>query len=200
LEQLNSLTDTLIIQKNDFRESCLRNYRMTGSDQSVPSEYTGYRRPSLKKMIEMIVYFTEQVRHWKTKMNKLLFYSDSLHYKKFGYSITGGEYTALQMGPVPHNFSSIFEYAAQADDIDINYQEFSNGGIGESFTPTSKRAFNSELFDETELFVMQTIVDAFKNATTSEIVEKSHEEPAWVENFSTKNKIKYSYAFKLKNA
>jgi uncharacterized phage-associated protein/DNA-binding transcriptional regulator YiaG len=196
-ERLMRRIDQLIQDQSDFRFAELPRYLMTGLLGSETSIYTGYRTPSLPRLIEMIVYFTETCKPWKTKMNKLLFYADFLHFKQKGFSISGAEYKAIQMGPVPLNFDSIFEYAAMKDEIDITYQEFSNGGIGEAFSPNGNRAFNAALFEADELAAMQQVVNRFKQISTGEIIDLSHEELAWSENFSTKSRISYVYAFKL---
>jgi putative zinc finger/helix-turn-helix YgiT family protein len=197
LEKVEKKIDELIVCQNDFRVAGLPQYLMTGLFNGRASIYTGYRTPSLKRMIGMIVYFTELCKPWKTKMNKLLFYADFFHYKRTGFSISGAEYMAIQMGPVPLNFGSIFEYAAMRDDINVTYQEFQNGGIGELFTPHPKHPFDASIFDAEELISMERIASQFKNASTADIVKFSHEEPAWSDNFNEKKKISYSYAFKL---
>src|SRR5690606_37543690 len=66
--------------------------------------YSGYRNPSFEKFTEMVVYFSEKVQPYKTKMNKLLFYADFLMFKQSCFSISGVRYSAINMGPVPHNF------------------------------------------------------------------------------------------------
>ena len=59
----------------------------------LPDEYSGYRIPSLEKLSEMVVFFAETLAPWKTKLNKLLFYADFLHFKTTGYSISGTGFT-----------------------------------------------------------------------------------------------------------
>jgi transcriptional regulator with XRE-family HTH domain len=200
LEKMNRKIEELIAARSDFRFAGLPKYLMTGLFDSRASLYTGYRTPDLQRMIEMIVYFTAGCKPWKTKLNKLLFYTDFTHYKKTGYSISGAEYIAIQMGPVPLNFGSIFEYAAMQDDITITYQEFQNGGIGELFTPHPQHPVDPALFDHDELETMKKVLDMFGAASTTDIVRFSHEEPAWSENFNEKKKISYNYAFKLVHA
>jgi hypothetical protein len=146
----------------------------------------------------MVVFFTETLMPWKTQMNKLLFYADFLHFKNTCYSISGARYRAIDMGPVPNNFNSIFEYIANNDDIDIFVTEFSNDRIGEQFKPRSNRKFNSELFDETEIQVLYTVAERFKGLKTPEVIELSHKEPAWLENEKEKKLISYKYAFDLR--
>jgi len=160
--------------------------------------YSGYRNPSFEKFTEMVVYFSEQIKPYKTKMNKLLFYADFLMFKQSCFSISGVRYHAIDMGPVPYNFQSIFEYLANEDKVDIHYIEFPNGGIGEQFIARPDRPFNSTLFSEIELDVLQKIVTTFKTTSTNDIIELSHLEKAWKENEKTKNVISYEYAFELK--
>ena len=192
--------DELIASHSDFNAVGLPKYLMTGLKNGKASIFTGYRTPNLDRLLEMIVYFTKECRPWKTKLNKLLFYADFGHYRKTGYSISGAEYIAIQMGPVPLNFSSIFEYAAMHDDVDIAYQEFQNGGIGESFKPHPNREFNVNLFEDAECLTLKEVMNRFRDVSTADIIQLSHEEAAWSENFNDKRKISYEYAFKMVNA
>ena len=181
-------------QKNTKFEKQLEKYFFKAC---FPDTFTGYKMPSLEKFTEMVVFFTEKLQPWKTKLNKLLFYTDFAMHKQSGYSISGVQYRAIPMGPVPNNFNSIFEYLANNDDVDIYYTTFSDGGIGEQFKPNSKREFNSKLFTEDELQTLENIAERFKNTTTNEIIEISHKEKAWKENKDEKKIIDYKYSFDL---
>jgi uncharacterized phage-associated protein len=86
---------------------------------------------------------------------------------------------------------------ANNDDVDIYYTTFSDGGTGEQFKPNSKREFNSELFTENELQILENIAERFKNTSTNEIIEISHKEKAWQENKDEKKIIDYKYSFDL---
>src|SRR5688500_15970622 len=58
-----------------------------------------YRR---EKLLNAIVFFAANTRYCgKTKLYKLLYLLDFEHYKATGRSVTGLEYYAWQMGPVP---------------------------------------------------------------------------------------------------
>ncbi|MEY3501204.1 MAG: hypothetical protein RL308_2877 [Bacteroidota bacterium] len=159
--------------------------------------YSGYRNPNIEKFTEMVVYFSEHIKPYKTKMNKLLFYADFLMFKQSCFSISGVRYNAINMGPVPHNFQSVFEYIANEDEIDIHYYEFPDGGIGEQFVARTDRPFNSSLFSELELDVLKKIVSTFKTTSTNDIIEISHLEKAWQKNEQNKSIISYEYAFEL---
>lgn len=164
---------------------------------SLPNSYTGYKTPGLSKFSEMVVFFTEKLQPWKTKLNKLLFYSDFVMHQKTGFSISGVQYRAIPMGPVPNNFNSIFEYLANKDEVDIYYTNFPDGGIGEQFKPNTNRQFNADLFSTDEISVLETILKRFRSTSTNEIIEISHREKAWIENESEKKLIDYNYSFDL---
>lgn len=159
--------------------------------------FSGYRNPSFEKLTEMVVFFSEKISPFKTKMNKLLFYADFLAFKKSCFSISGMRYRAIQMGPVPNNFQSIFEYLAHNDDVDIQYMQFPQGYYGEKFIARKDRQFNAELFTEFELGVLNEVSSIFMDTSTGDIIDISHLEEAWKKNVGDKDEISYQYAFDL---
>ncbi|MBL7909811.1 MAG: DUF4065 domain-containing protein [Bacteroidia bacterium] len=182
--------------EKDFFDVDLEVYMM---GDKLPDEYTGFKIPQLDKFVEMVVFFTERLEPYKTKMNKVLFYSDFLNFKKSCFSISGARYMAIQLGPVPKNFGTLFDYAANKDHIDIVYTEFSDGKIGEHFMPRNDRKFNAGLFSREELEVMEIIADKFKPMNTSKIVDVSHDESGWQKNVEGFKGISYKYGFELKS-
>ena len=55
-----------------------------------------------EKLLNALVYFTSNVNHaGKTKLFKLLYSMDFLHFEKTGRSVTGLKYFAWEKGPVP---------------------------------------------------------------------------------------------------
>lgn len=159
--------------------------------------YSGYRNPNFEKITEMVVYFSDKLSPFKTKMNKLLFYADFLMFKQSCFSISGMRYKAIEMGPVPINFQSIFEYLANKNEIDIFTTEFPQGYIGEQFKAKNDRPFRVELFSENELNVLEKVANVFKPTSTNQIIEISHLEEAWKKNEKNKSVISYEYAFDL---
>lgn len=159
--------------------------------------YSGYRNPDFDKFTEMVVFFSEKIEPFKTKMNKLLFYADFLMFRKSCFSISGVRYKAINMGPVPNNFNSIFEYLVNTGKIEILYTQFPKGYIGEQCKTKNGRSFKEDIFTEKELDVLYTVADKFKNTTTSDMISISHKEEAWKQNEKNKNEISYQYAFDL---
>jgi len=159
----------------------------------LADEFTGYRKPDLERLTEMIVYFAHEVPSYKTKMNKLLFYADFAQYKSAGESISGTRYYAIPYGPVPNSFQSIYERIATDDIIDGLYE-----GDRLMLTGRKDRPFNSGMFSKTELNVLGKICNEFKHTSPSEIKDISHQEIAWQVNQESKSSIAYHYAFDLK--
>ena len=146
----------------------------------------------------MVVFFSERLNPWKTQLNKLMFYADFLMFKRSCFSISGARYRAINMGPVPNNYNSIYEYISNNNVIDIQLHDFG----GEEFRAKPNREFNSEIFNENEIEVLNIVADTFKkvatkNVTTKEIINISHKERAWLENEEERKIISYKYAFDL---
>lgn len=165
--------------------------------KGLPDEYSGYRTPSLARLTEMVVFFTERLLPWKTQMNKLLFYADFLLFQRTCFSMSGTRYRAITMGPVPDNYNSIFEYMANNNAVSIQTTDFSNGGIGEQFKPQTGRKFDAELFNEKEVQTLMEVAERFRKVSTAEIIEISHRERAWMENEGGRRLISYRWAFDL---
>lgn len=167
-------------------------------DAAILDDYTGYRKPNFNKLTEMVVFFSQKLKPWKTQLNKLLFYADFLHYKKTCYAISGARYRAIDMGPVLNNFNSIFEYMVNQGDIDILKIEFTEEKVGEQFTPSAKRVFNPEVFTKEEMETLETVSKKLGHLKTKAIIEISHQEEAWKESFDAgKQIISYKNAFEL---
>lgn len=181
-------------RKRNFFNFNLKDYLL---GEHLADVYSGYRNPNFEKFTEMVVFFSEQLEPYKTKMNKLLFYADFLMFKQSCFSISGVRYRAIDMGPVPINFQSIFEYLANHDLIEIHYTQFPQGYTGEQFKARKERTFIKDLFTEAELSVLSKVAEVFKETSTNDIIETSHLEEAWKQNEKVRNVISYKYAFDL---
>lgn len=162
-----------------------------------PGLFNGYRIPNLEKVNNMILYFADKVKPFKTKMNKLLFYTDFFHFKKTCFSVSGLTYQAIQKGPVPKNYDWIFDNTMEKKFVTIRLHDYGDY-MGEQFIATGEFAFDEELFTETELKAMDAVAVYFEKATVNVIVNKSHEENAWIENVEDFKAIDYNYGFDLK--
>ncbi|WP_367754076.1 type II toxin-antitoxin system antitoxin SocA domain-containing protein [Flavobacterium sp. WC2430] len=202
----NDLNDEEKIKILKRIEVVIENYRESKDDKNyvgilfenrLPDNYTGYRKPDMEKMSNMILFFAEKLNPTETMMNKLLFYSDFYNYKNTAYSISGANYMAHNYGPVPVRFGGIFDYAVNKDYIFMKVEDYGNGYWGKCFYKSSQKDFNSELFNSEEIESLNVIVNTFRGCNATQIMGKSHEEKAWLENEKSKSLIDYNYAFEL---
>lgn len=156
--------------------------------------YTGFVAPNLEKARQMVVYFAKLCSPFTTKMNKLLYFSDFLNYKRTGYAISGMTYQAITRGPVPERYDGLY---GNVSDIVERVDEFYPNDISGERLKT-EREFDASIFSEEELRTLERVASRFKNTPTKDIVLISHEETAWIENHEKSNFISYQYAFDLK--
>lgn len=170
-----------------FEEKIFRDHK--------PSDLNGYKIPDLAKISQVIGFFSSKTELFKTKLNKLLFYTDFLMYKKTACSMTGITYRAIPFGPVPAEYDKMYIKLCDDQRIQLSTIYFNDGNCGEQI----KSKTTEFTFSETELEVLSTVANKFGNKKTKEIVDISHLEPAWKENESEKLPISYQrYAFDLK--
>lgn len=124
-----------------------------------------------------------------------MFYSDFYNYKNTTTSITGLEYVRLTYGPVPDDFETIINVLYKENLIDYKIKYISDEA--ECHLITAKQKFNKGIFDKEELEILAKIKKYFEKYTTKEIVEKSHQEKAYLKT-KENNKIDYEYAFDIK--
>lgn len=167
------------------------------NEHTDPNEFTGFVKPRLEKVANYIIYFAQAAKPLKTRLNKLLFYSDFLHYKRTGFAISGVNYRAIQMGPVPSHFRELYGILEKEGFIRIDEELFDHGGIGERFLEEAE--FDKSLFSPAELESMEATVAQFEEVRTKQIIELSHEESGWIQNNEQRELISYQdYAFDLK--
>lgn len=153
----------------------------------------GFAPQSLDRLKNILLYITNKYGEvFYTKMNKILFYSDFLSYRKTGMSITGLSYRALNFGPAPERWDRIY---SQFDEITQEPRYFS--GI-EGWVLVSNTQANISSLSETELQIIDEICTKFAHCSSSEISNISHMERAWIECNADQKRIPFSYAFDLK--
>lgn len=193
-EKLLKKVDQLIVQQKAQRfDFDVAQYLMP---KGLPNEFTGFREPSLEQLTKMVVFFANTVQPWKTKLNKLLFYADFLMFKHYGYAMSGTRYRAIDMGPVPHNYQSLFEYLENQGKVEIDRIGYSNS-TGEQFKESPTYLFKEEQYHPDELAVLREVAQKLGEMSTTDIIELSHQESAWLENEKERKIISYAFAFQL---
>lgn len=112
----------------------------------------------------------------RTKLLKLWWLADFLHFRMFGRAITGVEYVALPRGPVPHNFKAHLrrlEEAGEIDEVEVSYGRY------EGYEYRVGDPESGELLSPTERSVIAVVVERFGGLTAQALSDMAHREPLW---------------------
>ncbi len=113
-----------------------------------------------------------------TKLNKTLYFADFLAYAQSGQPITGTEYQELPNGPAPRRMLSIRDEMVNAGDLAIQRVKLIGGGrIRER--PIDVRSAKSEMFTSVQIALVDSIIEALRDATAEEVSELSHRMVGW---------------------
>ena len=157
-----------------------------------PSEYTGFRSLSTDKVANVVRLIISNIGStFVTKMNKLLFYADFIHYKKHGYGITGITYKALPFGPVPEHWGTLY---SSLPGIDMEEFVYPSGQSGIKLEATEN---SDNILNDSELNTIERVCSLFSNMSAGEISKTSHLEKGWIENKDNRSAISYQEAFGL---
>ncbi len=158
------------------------------SPSKTPNACNGYTMPSFEKFTNMVLFFINNAP-FKVRLNKFLYYADAAYYKYYGSSISGCLYAAIPMGPVPNNYGFIFSLLETQGYLTTKLINI-NGKENEKFIPI--KLFNPNLFNSSELNILKVVLNKFKSLSTSDIIELSHKEKAWIDNIDNKSIIDFA--------
>ena len=170
------------------------------TNRKLPNIFNGFRVPNLERIGMMVRFFASKLTPFTTALNKLMFYADFGHYRKYGTSISGLTYKAIQRGPVPANYGGIYDLVVNygyADRAEVDFGDF----VGDKFFYDKKVVLDSQdgPLTQTELNTLEHIAGNLEKLSTRQIVDLSHEEAGWQENINSHNEISYEYSFELKH-
>lgn len=157
------------------------------------SIYNGYGYKNISKLFDMVRYIVN--RHgevFPTKLNKLMFYADFYHYRKSGMSISGLQYRALNFGPVPEHYATIYDNVPALEKRMIEAHDM----VGTLLS--CHDISDSNNLSEMEKASIDYVIEALKPLTVAQIIELSHEETGWVASSMAHDYIAYDEAFALK--
>lgn len=153
----------------------------------------GFRKLNLLKLYNAVLFFSRD-GILKSKLNKLLFYADFKHFKEYTLSITGLQYVHLPYGPVPDNYSMYYAALFSKRLVEFIEESYPNGYVGELIKAVSEPDLN--IFSPSELRIMASVTEDFKEYTASQIREFSHKEKGYQQT-SDSEVISYAYANEL---
>jgi len=164
------------------------NYKMSLNTGNRPFDFDKFQNT-------VLLVIKENYRVYKTKLLKLLFYSDFLHFREYKRSITGAPYVRIDLGPVPDNWEKYLEKMIDDELIIRDFVEIPNANnLGEELRLGIEPDMN--VFTAYELRCIKFVCKYFKNYSGSTIYHYSHQEEACKQTGYGKI-ISYEYADSL---
>jgi uncharacterized phage-associated protein len=123
-----------------------------------------------EKLINAMIYFCRNTKHCgKTKLMKLLYFLDFIHFKQTGKSVTGLDYYAWKMGPVPKDLyeelGSMSSDLAKAISI-VPQNQFQK--------ICAKQKFDDQYFTPRQMKLLKSISEIFLEAKAEHMIESTH--------------------------
>ena len=160
----------------------------------IPSEENGFKGFDYEKLCAMVLFFAHKSTGLlKTKLMKLLNYSDMVFYKENGISISGLKYAHLPYGPVPENFDIILGKMA-ADHL--AHIEVIYDGAYEKHQVIPECDVPEGVLSDSEVEMLNRIYEKFKSFGSVEISDYSHKEKGYNAT-KTGQIISYAYAMDI---
>jgi len=189
-ERENLLKHARKVAQNEEVEREAEREKITVFRKNRPGQFTGYRVPDLNRAANMILFFAHQMPDLvKTKLNKLLYYADFLYFSRYGQSISGMEYRAIQHGPVPADYDKLLLRLSEDGQIELEQTEFQGGFYGEVIQPKQEVDFSH--FGPEEQAILQDVTKRFSTIKTKDLVDLSHQEAGWKANVEGKGLVSY---------
>ena len=128
---------------------------------------TNYR----EKLINAMIYFAKNTQYCgKTKILKLLYFLDFMHFKETGKPVTGLEYYAWPKGPVPKETYEELSGKLKPDMAEA----ISIYPINGFHKIIPKKKFDPHFFTKREFSILERCALFFKNAKADDMVEIAH--------------------------
>lgn len=152
-----------------------------------PDIFSGNKKFSLELFKNITLFLVTKTHESMIFLNKLHFYIDFYHFKKYGVSITGARYVPLKYGPCPDQYKSI-------------YDSFDKNGIlssPEKFKYDTQIQPDLTIFDEQEKATLEYIYSLYSKRGARYLYDLSHKEKGYKDT-SECTFISYEYANDLK--
>ncbi|MET0100805.1 MAG: Panacea domain-containing protein [Sedimenticola sp.] len=160
-----------------------------------------------EKLINAVIYFASHTKYCgKVKLFKLLYFLDFEHYKITGRSVTGMDYFAWKMGPVPVELDEEID-APEPDMADsVEYSTIPiRGGQQTMLEIKGKKSFDPKHFSRRELQLMDKLAAEYRDKQSDDMIEATHlENLPWDQVYNKQGRIRelipYELAFRKQEA
>lgn len=153
-----------------------------------------------EKLINTIIYFAQNTQKCgKIKLFKLLYFLDFEHFKDTGRNVTGQDYYAWKMGPVPQSLFDEINCPEPDMAKAIDFTEIPTGYGRPMLTFKPKAQFDGSHFSKRERKLMERLAKEFEHHKAEDMIEATHlENQPWDKVFNQwggqQEKIPYDLA------
>lgn len=180
-------------------ELVFRGYTDSYMQKTLQSEYaemngdetycggTPLNIPKIKDIIQYFSHSKEVVSLYKVKLMKMLWYADSLSYKRHGHSLTGLAYQKCMMGALPVGHKIIMAL----DGVEYDEIEYGDHQIAYKFYPIENYRF--EYLSKEDISILDAVIEVCGKDSKDMIVERMHKERSYLET-ADRDIIQYQYA------
>lgn len=185
------------IKRNVLCASEMDNNKVDGfyfygnTKRDVNNGFSEMNAEKLQSMVRLIVS-KEKNGVSKTKLNKEMYYADFYSYKKYGCSISGLSYRAIQYGPVPEHYETVYDHVQglTKKNIIVN-NEF-------DYDLLYCEAPDTSSLSQEDIDIINKVMSVLADMTREEVIELSHKENGWANNKDRHSIIPYNEAYNLK--
>jgi hypothetical protein len=139
------------------------------------------REPDEKRFAELLLYISEKCatdpKFGATKLNKILFYADSLAFATLGNSITGFEYQKLPHGPGPRRIMTVQRNLEKEGAIEVREVPLRDRRTQKRVI--CKRRPKVAIFDPAEIKVVDEVIKQLRGFDAEDVSVFSHEQTGW---------------------
>ncbi len=133
------------------------------------------------KLAELILYISKKCADdpcfGATKLNKILYFADFLHYGTYGKPITGVEYQKLKYGPAPRRLVPVRDELIHEGALGIQPVGLRSGSVQQK--PVNLREPDLAVFSGSEIAQVDAIIESLRNQDTDTVSELSHRMVGW---------------------
>lgn len=203
-ENKTSLTDTQMEKlktRLDEIDSGLKYPIVSDADAIIvdsPSLENGFKAFDYEKFAAATAFFAKKFPNLgKTKLLKLLYYSDTSYFQKNVISITGSKYLHYPFGPVPDQYDRLLGQMEKDGIIKQNSIYMEQFDDFKTCIVPQQTSEVEDVLSSKEKAWLQKVGEAFRGFNVKEISEYSHGEEGYVDT-KLNDVISYSYARNLR--
>lgn len=137
----------------------------------APDIFSGNKKFNFQIFKNVVLFLIFEFQESILILNKLHFFIDFYHFKKYGISLTGVRYVPLKYGPCPDQYRALYECLMHTGVI--------SGTANHKFKSVSELDLN--LFDDQERETLKYIVQVYREHGGHALYDLSHRERGYTE-------------------